>query len=111
MAPLELDRAGGRPRIFLNGRRSARRRARRINGWLTCFLGTYLNRKDLAMRAFLRSCHERGHSFASALCGGLIVVSLALASPALAAGGGAGGGGGGGGAGGGGGGAGAGGAG
>jgi tetratricopeptide (TPR) repeat protein len=52
------------------------------------------------MRAFLRSYHEKGHSFVSALCGGLIVVSLALASPALAAGGGAGGGGGGGGGGG-----------
>jgi len=47
------------------------------------------------MRAFLQSHHEKGHSFASALCCALIAASLALASPAFAAGGGAGGGGGG----------------
>jgi tetratricopeptide (TPR) repeat protein len=53
------------------------------------------------MRTFLRSHHESRGSFVSALCCGLIVASLALATPVSAAGGGAGGGGGGGGAGGG----------
>ena len=49
------------------------------------------------MRAFPQIDRQKGHSFVSALCCGLIVASLALVSPALAAGGGAGGGGGGGG--------------
>ena len=53
------------------------------------------------MRTILNSHHESRGSFVSALCCGLIVASLALATPVSAAGGGAGGGGGGGGAGGG----------
>jgi tetratricopeptide (TPR) repeat protein len=53
------------------------------------------------MRTFLKSHDDSPGGFVSALCCGLIVAGLALASPALAAGGGAGGGGGGGGAGGG----------
>src|ERR1700691_5514831 len=53
------------------------------------------------MRSILNSHHESRGSFVSALCCGLIVASLALATPVSAAGGGAGGGGGGGGAGGG----------
>ena len=43
------------------------------------------------MRSFLDSHHEKGAGFVSALCCGLIVASLALASPAFAAGGGGGG--------------------
>ena len=38
------------------------------------------------MRTFLGSHHEKGHSLSRALCCGLIVASLALASPAFAAG-------------------------
>ena len=53
------------------------------------------------MRTSLKAHHENRGSFVSAVCCGLIVASLALASPALAAGGGGGGGGAGGGAGGG----------
>jgi tetratricopeptide (TPR) repeat protein len=53
------------------------------------------------MRAFLPSYRGKGCGFISALCGGFVVVSMALASPAFAAGGGGGGGGGGDGAGGG----------
>src|SRR5271166_4568992 len=49
------------------------------------------NRKDPAMPSFLNPRHEIGASFVSALCCGLIVASLALATPAFAAGGGAGG--------------------
>jgi tetratricopeptide (TPR) repeat protein len=42
------------------------------------------------MRSFLNRDHEKGAGFVSALCCGLIVASLALASPAFAAGGGGG---------------------
>jgi len=62
------------------------------------------------MRAFAEFNRQKARGFVSALCGGLLVASLAFASPALAAGGGGGGGAGGGGAGAGGGGAGGGGA-
>jgi tetratricopeptide (TPR) repeat protein len=49
--------------------------------------------KDLAMRAFLQFDRKKGGGFVSMLCSGLLVASLALASPAFAAGGGGGGGG------------------
>jgi hypothetical protein len=35
------------------------------------------------MYAFLQSYREKTRTFASALCGGLVIVSLALASPAV----------------------------
>ena len=38
------------------------------------------------MRAFVRSYHEKTYSFVGTLCGGFIVVSLAIAAPAFAAG-------------------------
>ena len=44
------------------------------------------------MGAFLQFDRQKGHTFVSALCCGLLAASLALASPAFAAGGGGGGG-------------------
>jgi hypothetical protein len=54
-------------------------------GWRVSW-APYLNRKELAMRAFPESDGQKGCGFVSALCCGLLVASLALASPAFAAG-------------------------
>jgi tetratricopeptide (TPR) repeat protein len=59
-------------------------------GWRVSW-APYLNRKELAMIAFPGFDRHKRHGFVSARCCGLMVASLALASPAYAAGGGGGG--------------------